>query len=107
MADIEAMFHQVKVVPEHRDVLRFLWWPRGKLTRDPLVYRMTVHLFGGVWSPSCAAYALQRTFREHGDTRHAHVLEAQQNFYVDDLLLSVQSAEEGIQASELLHRTLA
>ncbi|XP_042240041.1 uncharacterized protein LOC121878115 [Homarus americanus] len=26
MADIEAMFHQVKVNPEHRDTLRFLCW---------------------------------------------------------------------------------
>ena len=25
MSDIEAMFHQVVVVPQHRDVLRFLW----------------------------------------------------------------------------------
>ncbi len=25
MSDIEAMFHQVHVVPEHRDYLRFLW----------------------------------------------------------------------------------
>jgi hypothetical protein len=31
MADIEAMFHQVKVKCEDQDVLRFLWWPGGNL----------------------------------------------------------------------------
>lgn len=28
-ADIEAMFHQVKVPIKDRDLLRFLWWPDG------------------------------------------------------------------------------
>ena len=27
MADIEAMFYQVKVHADHLDYLRFLWWP--------------------------------------------------------------------------------
>ncbi|XP_042232300.1 uncharacterized protein LOC121873051 [Homarus americanus] len=38
MADIEAMFHQVKVNPEHRDALRFLWWEGGDLTQTPMTY---------------------------------------------------------------------
>lgn len=47
MADVEAMFYQVKVKDEHRDVLRYLWWPDGNLNVDPVCYRMTVHPFGG------------------------------------------------------------
>ena len=47
MGDVEAMFHQVKVVPRQRDALRFLWWPGGDTSCSPEVYRMTVHLFGG------------------------------------------------------------
>ena len=27
MADMEAMFHQVTVAPDDRDVSGFLWWP--------------------------------------------------------------------------------
>ncbi|XP_074653625.1 uncharacterized protein LOC141907781 [Tubulanus polymorphus] len=26
VADVESMFHQVRVIPEQRDALRFLWW---------------------------------------------------------------------------------
>ena len=44
-ADIEAMFHQVCVMEEDCDYLRFLWWPQGDLTKDPEDYQMLVHLF--------------------------------------------------------------
>ena len=30
MADVEAMFHQVRVRPSDFDALRFLWWPNRK-----------------------------------------------------------------------------
>lgn len=26
MADIKAMFHQIRVTPQHQDALLFLWW---------------------------------------------------------------------------------
>lgn len=34
MADIEAMFYQVRVDEEHTDYLRFLWWPGGDTTQE-------------------------------------------------------------------------
>ena len=36
--DIEAMFHQVKVNEEYRDLLRFLWWEDGDLIKEPKEY---------------------------------------------------------------------
>ena len=48
MGDIEGMFHQVRVSPKHRDALRFLWWKNGEIGGEIEVYRMCVHLFGGV-----------------------------------------------------------
>ncbi|XP_042232302.1 uncharacterized protein LOC121873053 [Homarus americanus] len=107
MADIEAMFHQVKVNPEHRDTLRFLWWEGGDLTQTPMTCRMTVHLFGGVWSPSCAAYALQRTFQDFGDGFSDAANRAKSNFYVDDLLLSVTEPKEAIMISRQLRHLLS
>ena len=44
-ADLEAMFHQVKVLPRDADALRFLWWS-GSLDNPPDEYQMLVHIFG-------------------------------------------------------------
>ncbi|XP_042238891.1 uncharacterized protein LOC121877279 [Homarus americanus] len=52
---------------------------------------MKVHLFGEAWSPSCAGYALRRTFQDHGQRLHEEIEKACRNFYVDDLLLSLAS----------------
>ena len=60
-ADIEAMFHQVRVPPEHQTYLKFLWWPNGNLNQEPEDYQMCVHLFGAVSSPSCTNFALRQT----------------------------------------------
>ena len=57
MADIEKMFHQVDVKREDRESLRFLWWPEGDLSKEPVEHQMTVHLFGATSSPSCCSYA--------------------------------------------------
>ena len=65
-ADVEQMFHQVKVNPEHTDALRFLWWPDGDLQREPLPHQMTVHIFGAKSSPCCANFSLRQTVVEFG-----------------------------------------
>ena len=61
MSEVEAMFHQVKVRPNDRSALRFLWWPDGDLSKQAEEFHMTVHLFGGMSSPSCANFALRKT----------------------------------------------
>ena len=97
MADIQAMFHQVRVTLKDQDVLRFLWWPEGNLDEQPVNYRMTVHLFGGTWSPSCCAYALRRTAEDNGGLYSPAAVETiVQNLYVDDCLKSVPTVSEAI-----------
>ncbi|PWA32804.1 hypothetical protein CCH79_00018048 [Gambusia affinis] len=97
MGDIQAMFHQVKVAEQDRDFLRFLWWPEGDISRELKVYRMTVHLFGAVSSPSCASYALKKTADDNKeDFSELAVLAVKRNFYVDDCLMSLGSEEEAI-----------
>ena len=92
LGDVEAMFHQVRVPPEQCDFLRFLWWPNGDLDAPLEEYRMVVHLFGAVSSPSIANFALKKTAsdneKEYG-TIVANTL--RKNFYVDDCLRSVDT----------------
>lgn len=45
MADIESMFYQVQIPPDNRDLLVFLWWPKGDIQQLPAEYWMKVYLF--------------------------------------------------------------
>ncbi|XP_071819881.1 uncharacterized protein [Apostichopus japonicus] len=94
---------------EHRDLLRFVWWPDGNTDQPLREYKMMVHLFGAVSSPSCANYALHKTADDFGDGFDKRTVEAvKENFYVDDMLKSVGTEEEAIilmkQLRELLGR---
>ena len=89
-ADIEAMYHQIRIPMYDRDALRFLW-----LTGDEVVHlRMTSHLFGGVWCASSSTYALRRTISDC-DSVHPLAQDTIENsFYVDDCLRSVDTKPE-------------
>ncbi|KAJ8032248.1 hypothetical protein HOLleu_25720 [Holothuria leucospilota] len=94
MGDIEAIFHQVRVSPQHRDALRFLWRD-GNLSLQSETYRMAVHLFGGVWNPCWASFALKRTAEDHKDDFDPQAIQTvMENFYADDCLKSVASEEQ-------------
>lgn len=103
--DIERMFHQFHVSPESRNYLRFLWWEGGKLTTEPKEYRMTVHLFGAASSPGCANFGLNYLARQYQVDYPAASDFVENNFYVDDGLISVSAVEEAkeliVEAQEL------
>lgn len=58
-ADIEGMFHQIRVHEEDQDSLRFLWWT-NTYEAPPDVYVMQVHIFGAESSPCVANSTLRR-----------------------------------------------
>ncbi|KAF0039030.1 hypothetical protein F2P81_009514 [Scophthalmus maximus] len=102
MADVEAMFHQIKVPPEYPDLLRFLWWPDGDINSDLVEYRMVVNLFGATSSLSCASCALRRCAEDNRDLFDAAVVDTVlHKFYVDDCLKSVSSEVEAVQLYNL------
>ena len=105
--DIEAMFHQVRISSQHRDALWFLWRENGKMSKEPKIYRMTVHLFSGIWSPSCASFVVQQTAENHGQKFDpATVKTVHENFYVDDCLKSLESDERATKIVRELCRLL-
>ena len=96
IADIEQMFHQVRVPAEDCDALRFLWWSEN-LSDEPEEYQMQVHIFGTTSSPSCSNKALRQTADDNEDKYGSEVAETvRRNFYVDDLLKSTQTTDQAI-----------
>lgn len=64
VADIQAMYHQVRVPETDQDLLRFLWWTDGNIERPIEEYRMGVHIFGATSSPACASFALNKAIKD-------------------------------------------
>ncbi len=92
-SDIQGMFHHVRLLPEDRPLLRFLW---RDLNRDqsPQVYEWQVLPFGTTCSPCCATFALQKHVIDHSlpgeDVREC----IEKYFYVDNFLQSLSCQEE-------------
>ena len=108
MSDIESMFYQVRVRPSDRNYLRFLWWPDGNLEKEPEEYKMSVHLFGGASSPSCANYALKKTAEDNKKDFDERTIETvKRNFYVDDCLRSVPEDTEAVRLVGQLRELLS
>ena len=102
MCDLEAMFHQFKVKEEDRDYLRFLWWENGDITKTPVQYRMTVHLFGAA-SPGCSNFGLKKTAIDNECKFGSDAAEfIRKDFYVDNGLKSVATVSE---ATSLIENT--
>ncbi len=100
MGDIQAFFHQVRVAERTGISFVFVVAERRFYKRSVSVC-MTVHLFGAVSSPSCAAFALRKTADDHKcEFREEMVQTLKDNFYVD-CLKSVASEEAGSLVQDL------
>lgn len=95
MAEVEQMFHPVRVVPDDCPALWFLWWENGNTSQDPVDHQMLVHLFGATSLPCCASFALKKTANDHKGECHVQTIDTvSRNFYIDDCLKSVASVLE-------------
>lgn len=105
-ADICKMFRQVEIQPIHWDLQRILW---RSDTKEPIRdYWLTVVTYGLAASPYLAVKALKQcaSDAEKEMPRAAQVV--QNDFYMDDLLTSVESEPQAntlkLELTELLHR---
>ena len=101
-ADIEQMFHQIKVKKSDQDALHFLW---GFLkTEKPHV--MTVHLFGKNDSPCCSNYALKQCAKDQLERENV-IKCVDNNFYMDDFVKSISSEKFLLQICQVIIKVLA
>ena len=97
MIDIEKMYFQILVADEHRNLLRFLWWKDGDMSKEIIDHEMCVHVFGGVSSGACSNCALRRTAIENENKFDKDAAETlKNNFYVDEILKSVENEDKAI-----------
>ncbi|XP_071804852.1 uncharacterized protein [Asterias amurensis] len=69
---------------------------------------MAVHLSGGVWSPSCANFALRRTAEDNADVFDGKTVTiVMENFYADDCLKAVDNQEEAVTLVKSLTKLLS
>ena len=67
------------------------------MSKEPTVHQMNVHLFGATSSPSCVQFGLLQSANDQAEEFVELVRNLlRNNFYMDDCLFSVPSADEGI-----------
>lgn len=94
-ADIEDMFHRVRVKKEDAQAQRFLWRGRDR-SRPPDVLEMGVLIFGATCSPTCAQEAKNQNAAEF-QQQFPDACDAIVNrHYVDDLLDCCDTVEQGM-----------
>ncbi|CAB4026321.1 Hypothetical predicted protein, partial [Paramuricea clavata] len=108
MCALEQMFYSFYVNPEHGDYLRFLWYKDNDPQKQVIEYHMNVHLFRNRPSPAVATFGLRKTAVE-GHEKYGEEIKdfVHHNFYVDDGLASLPTAEEAIKLVTSAQNTLA
>lgn len=101
VANIQYMFHQVRVEPRDCDALRFLWWPGGDLSAELTEYCIVKHLFGATSSPSVVNLCLKKTAEMDGGWKSEVANVIKRNMYVDDLMKSTETTAD---ATLLVHK---
>ena len=64
-ADVEAYFHQVRVLQEDADSLRYYWTDDVDSKKPQYSMQMQVHIFGAKDSATCAIHALRQAARDN------------------------------------------
>ena len=102
------MFYQVRLHPDDRNAVQFLWWVDGNPHKAVVKYKMCVHAFGLTSSPFVATNTLrQAAFNNAVGLSDRAVATALDAFYVVDLLTSANTKEELVLFIDELGRLLS
>lgn len=89
-SDIRGMFHQVRLLPKDKPLLRYIWRDM-QWDRIPDAYEWQVLSFGTTCSPCCALFALQKHVLDHSQPGEDTPVSVEKSFYVDNYLQSFAS----------------
>lgn len=89
------MFHQIRVREEDQQFQRILW--RDDPSSEPEIYVMSVMTFGAKCSPSCSQFIKNLNAELYIEKHQRAVVSIVYNHYVDDMLDSVETDNEGIE----------
>jgi len=92
-ADIAEMFHQVKIIPEDRPALRFLFMNEETNTIEH--FEMNVLIFGANCSPTTSQYVKNQIAQEIEKNQPKVAKIIKENTYVDDVIFSFDDLKEG------------
>ncbi|XP_051791369.1 uncharacterized protein LOC127529975 [Erpetoichthys calabaricus] len=105
-SDIRGMFHQIRLLPEDKPLLRFVW-RNLESSISPLIYEWQVLPFGTTCSPCCAIFALQRHVMDNTESGDEIRSLVERNFYVDNYLQSLPSTPRAKQLIDKLRDLLS
>lgn len=103
---IRGMFHQVRLLPQDRALLRFVWRD-VRSEKPPSVYEWQVLPFGTTCSPCCAVFALQHHVINNSQPGDDVRLFIERCFYVDNCLQSFPTVTEAKHLVDKLRALLA
>ena len=97
IADIESAYLQIAVIPEQRDLLRFLWF-RNVSENDFTVQKLRFArvLFGAAPSQYLLNAVIQKHAKNYREVDPKFENMVNSGFYVDDLNISVPNSEDGV-----------
>ena len=109
MCDIEQMFHSFHVNLQHRDFYASCGTKEINTPEKSIIeYQMNVNLFGNRPSPAVASYGLKKTESDGEEKFGAAAARfVHRNFYVDDGVTSLPTADEAIELVTTTQKMLA
>jgi len=109
-ADLRKYYLSVHLPKEDSDFMRFFFYEDPKDPKSPVVeYRVTTHIFGGIWSQSVAGHAIEQTIQEalcNDEITEKEAKEIRRSLYSDDYVRSFDTVVEAVQSALQLVKML-